>query len=160
MRIRAQSANTAFHRAISTEKITPDESYNILVEQRKKRPTSPHLTIYRPQITWVGSGLNRVTGVIVSGVFYVWGLGYLASPLLGLNLGSASLAAGFAAWPVAAKIAAKATLALPFTYHCINGLRHLVWDTGRHFNNKMIIRSGWAAVTATVLSTIYLVGFV
>lgn len=45
----------------------PASESEILRQQRKVRPVSPHLTIYQPQITMVLSGLHRVTGVAVGG---------------------------------------------------------------------------------------------
>ncbi|KFY11873.1 hypothetical protein V492_04226 [Pseudogymnoascus sp. VKM F-4246] len=143
-------------RPVATQKLTPADSYQILVEQRRKRPVSPHLGIYRPQITWYASMFNRITGVVLSGSFYLFGIGYLAAPVLGLNLGSASLAAGFAAWPIAAQIATKLTFSIPFTFHLFNGVRHLVWDTGRQFTNKAVIRTGWTVVGLTAASSLYL----
>jgi succinate dehydrogenase (ubiquinone) cytochrome b560 subunit len=145
---------------VATQKLTPADSYEILVAQRKLRPVSPHLTIYKPQIPWIMSGLNRLTGVVLSGGFYIFGLAYLASPLLGWHLDSTAIAAAFGAWPLALKAAAKFTVALPFTYHSWNGIRHLVWDTGREFKNKAVIRSGWAVVGLTAVSTLYLTFFV
>ncbi|KFZ09669.1 hypothetical protein V502_08567 [Pseudogymnoascus sp. VKM F-4520 (FW-2644)] len=147
-------------RPVATQKLTPADSYKILVEQRRLRPISPHLGIYRPQITWYASMINRITGVVLSGSFYIFGLGYLAAPLLGLNLGSASLAAGFAAWPIAAKIATKMFFAVPFTFHAFSGVRHLVWDTGRQFTNKAVIRTGWTVVGLSAASSLYLSIFV
>lgn len=44
----------------------PAASQDILNAQRLKRPSSPHFTIYQPQITWVASIANRVTGVGLS----------------------------------------------------------------------------------------------
>ena len=43
----------------------------------------------------------------------------------------------------------KFGIALPFTFHCFNGVRHLVWDTGRGLMNKQVNRSGWAVVGAS-----------
>jgi succinate dehydrogenase (ubiquinone) cytochrome b560 subunit len=39
----------------------------LLRQQRKVRPVSPHLTIYQPQITWYLSGAHRVTGAAIGG---------------------------------------------------------------------------------------------
>jgi len=69
------------------------------------------------------------------------------------------MAAAFASWPVVAKVAAKSLLALPFTFHSINGIRHLVWDSGRSFANKTVIRSGWTVVGLSVVSALGLVAF-
>ena len=75
---------------------------------------------------------------------------------MGWHLESASLAAAFGAWPVAAKVATKFAVALPFTYHSLNGVRHLAWDTGRNLSNLAVQRSGWAVVGASVVSAVWL----
>lgn len=137
-------------------RIKPAESYKILADQRLHRPVAPHLTIYRPQITWILSSLNRITGVALSGGFYLFGLAYLFAPLTGWHLESASLAASFAAWPAALKVASKFLVALPFTFHSFNGVRHLVWDTGRELTNIKVIRTGWTVIGLTVVSSLYL----
>ena len=128
----------------------------ILAKQRLNRPVSPHLSIYKPQITWIGSSLNRITGIALSGGLYAFSLAYLVSPLLGWHLESASLAAAFGALPLAAKIPLKFTLALPFTYHSFNGVRHLIWDLGKQFTNQQVIRTGWTVVGLTVTSALAL----
>jgi succinate dehydrogenase (ubiquinone) cytochrome b560 subunit len=85
----------------------------------------------------------------MSGGFYIFGAAYLASPLFGWHMDSASMAAAFGAWPLLLKLSAKFTAALPFTFHTINGLRHLTWDTGKTFNNATTIKTGWAVVGVT-----------
>lgn len=142
-------------RPVATKPMTAAEaSSQILAKQRLNRPVAPHLSIYRPQINWYGSMFNRITGVVLSGGLYLYGLAYLVAPALGWHLGSASLAAGFAAWPVAAKFATKLFVALPFTYHSLNGLRHLMWDMVIGMSNKAIQTTGWAVVGMSVLSAI------
>lgn len=51
---------------VATTHYTPEEALKMLNEQRSLRPNSPHLTIYEPQLTWIGSIANRVTGVGLS----------------------------------------------------------------------------------------------
>jgi succinate dehydrogenase (ubiquinone) cytochrome b560 subunit len=136
--------------------MTPADSYKILVEQRKHRPTSPHLTIYQPQITWYLSSLNRITGAVMSGGVYIFGAAYLVSPLFGWHIDSATLAAGFASWPVAAKVLTKFLVAWPFTYHSFNGVRHLIWDLALQFKNQQVIRTGWTVVGVSTLSALAL----
>ena len=46
----------------------------------------------------------------------------------------------------------KFSIAWPFTYHLLNGVRHLVWDTGRELSNKGVQRTGWAVVGLSVVS--------
>ncbi|KUJ17665.1 uncharacterized protein LY89DRAFT_615869 [Mollisia scopiformis] len=147
-------------RPISTQKLTPTDSYEILVAQRKNRPSSPHFTIYRPQITWLNSIMHRATGAVLSGGFYVFGAAYLVSPLFGWHLDSATMAAAFGSWPVLAKVLAKFAVAMPFTFHSFNGIRHLVWDMGRQFTNQQVIRTGWITVGVAAVSALGLAVFV
>jgi succinate dehydrogenase (ubiquinone) cytochrome b560 subunit len=129
------------YRPLTTESIPASEASSIVVAQRKNRPISPHLGIYKAQITSVGSSLNRITGAVLSGGIapsadklttgiYLFGTAYLVSPLLGWHLDVPTMAAAFGSLPVAAKLGIKTAIALPFSYHSINGLRHLLWDTG------------------------------
>ena len=64
------------------------------------------------------------------------------------------LAAGFAAWPVVLKVFAKALVALPFTFHSFNGLRHLMWDTASGISNSQVQKTGWTVVGVSVLTAL------
>lgn len=152
--------STAATNATKATQLSNNDGLEILVRQRLNRPVAPHLTIYKPQITWVASSLNRVTGVALSGALYLFAMGYLAAPLLGVQMGSAALAAGFAKWPVVLQVLAKVTAALPFTFHSFNGLRHLAWDTGSLLTNPQVIKSGWTVVGVSVVSALGLALFV
>ncbi|KAF7845891.1 hypothetical protein BT93_L0174 [Corymbia citriodora subsp. variegata] len=131
-------------------------STQILAKQRLNRPVAPHLAIYKAQVTWYLSALNRVTGVILSGTFYAFGLAYLAAPALGWHLETASLVAAFASFPVWAKFGTKLFFSLPFTFHSFNGLRHLTWDTGRAFTNRQVQVTGWSVVGLTFVTSLLL----
>jgi succinate dehydrogenase (ubiquinone) cytochrome b560 subunit len=127
-----------------------------LAKQRRNRPVSPHLGIYQPQITWIPSMLNRLTGIAMSGPFYLFGIGYLVAPAFGWHLESAVLAASFGAWPIAAKVAVKALAAFPFVFHSLNGLRHLAWDFGKTITNQQVKTTGWIMIGATTVTSLYL----
>lgn len=137
-----------------TSSRNPESPSDILAKQRLNRPVAPHLSIYQPQIGWVLSSLHRITGVALSGSLYLWATAYLASPALGWHLESASMVAAFGALPVVAKVLLKTTMALPFTFHSFNGLRHLMWDLGRGLSNPAIIKSGWTVVAVSVASAL------
>ena len=154
--MRAMPLMFSQYRSLNTERVSDKEVYDNLVAQRKNRPLSPDLAIYKPQITAVLSGLHRITGVALGGVFYLWILAYGFGPLIGLNVSTAAIASAFGALPVAAKIAAKFLLSLPFTFHSWNGVRHLVWDTTKYLTNKGVIQTGYVCLGLTALSSLAL----
>ncbi|KAG2194625.1 hypothetical protein INT46_000087 [Mucor plumbeus] len=128
----------------------------LLRQQRKLRPVSPHLQIYQPQITWYLSGLHRVTGAALGGAFYLGALAYVAAPAVGVTIDTASIISAAAAAPFAVKFAAKATVAAPFVFHCLNGVRHLVWDATKLVDIKSVYKTGYAVIGATAVGTLYL----
>jgi succinate dehydrogenase / fumarate reductase cytochrome b subunit len=114
-----------------------------------KRPLSPHLQVYRWQLTSVLSITHRGTGILLTlGTLLLvyWLLAIAAGPgayesaqaLLGSWLGKAVLCL----W----------TLAL--YYHLCNGIRHLFWDAGFGFELKTVYASGMAVVIAAVVLTV------
>jgi len=64
------------------------------------------------------------------------------------------MAAAFGSWPIIVKLLAKFAVALPFTFHSFNGIRHLVWDAGAMFANKNVIKSGWTIVGLSAASAL------
>lgn len=98
--------------------------------------------------------MNRITGCTLSGAFYLFGTAYLIAPYAGWHLESASMAAAFAAWPFALQFATKLFFALPFTFHSLNGLRHLAWDTASMMTNPKVNSTGWVVIGASVVSAI------
>jgi succinate dehydrogenase (ubiquinone) cytochrome b560 subunit len=108
------------------------------------------------QINYFNSPFNRITGSVLSGAFYCFGAAYLVSPLFGWHLDTATIAAAFGSLPVAAKVAAKFAMAFPLTFHGINGVGHLVWDTGRGFARKQIVSRGWSILGLSFVSAVYL----
>lgn len=54
------------------------------------------------------------------------------------------------------KLLVKFGVALPFTYHAFNGVRHLVWDFGKALSNRSVARSGWLVVGLTMVGSVVL----
>lgn len=113
------------------------------------RPLSPHLQIYRWQLTSVLSILHRATGLALSAgtVLLVWWLVAAASgpdayegvqEFLGSWIGLVLLFG----W----------TLSL--FYHLCNGIRHLVWDTGHALDLEATYLGGWIVVGTTAVLTL------
>ena len=73
--------------------------------------------------------MNRITGVALSGLLYAGALTFLLHPVFPA-IDSAHLIELVAGLPGWLKTSIKATLALPFTLHSFNGIRHLLWDAG------------------------------
>ncbi|EPT05690.1 hypothetical protein FOMPIDRAFT_1045006 [Fomitopsis schrenkii] len=141
-------------RGIKTQSLPPSAMTEILNTQRLKRPSSPHFTIYQPQLTWLASIANRMTGSALSVLIYGYALAYLAAPGV---FDSAHVIEFVGALPEAVKYTGKVLLAAPFAMHSWNGVRHLVWDTGRFLSLKGAYQTGYAMLGATAVTTIALV---
>lgn len=142
-----------------TVKVSHNEEQELLVNQRKNRPLSPELKIYEPQLTWVLSGVHRITGVGMAAVFYGLTCTYAATLLLGTPFEAATLVSAFAALPVAVKVLAKAAMAYPFAFHSFNGVRHLIWDFGKELTLKGVYRTGYVVLGLTAVVGTYLTFF-
>lgn len=114
------------------------------------RPLSPHLQVYRPQITSMLSILHRGTGVALAGglILMLWWLVALASGPEYYNY----------VMEIAGSIIGRLIL-LGFSwalfFHLCNGLRHLYWDAGWGFEVEAVTRSGYMVlIGATVLTVL------
>lgn len=115
-----------------------------------ERPLSPHLQVYRPQLTSVLSITHRATGVLLS-AGAIWVIYWLYAVAQGPYEFAAAqmLAAGW--------IGRVLLLGLLFStfFHLANGVRHLFWDAGWWLELAPAYRSGWAVVAVSVAATAY-----
>ncbi|ODV98171.1 hypothetical protein PACTADRAFT_47976 [Pachysolen tannophilus NRRL Y-2460] len=139
---------------------TDSEEQKILVAQRKNRPTSPHLTIYQPQLTWIMSSFHRITGVYMAVGFYGLTCGYALFSVLGLPIDSNAIFEFYSSLPEWFKYGTKAAMAYPFVYHFANGIRHLVWDLAKELTIKGVYRTGYAVLATTALFGTYYTFFI
>ena len=112
------------------------------------RPLSPHLQVYRPQLTSVLSITHRATGVFLSLASLL-----LVCWLVALANGPESYAAvqtHIQAWYGQLVILASS---FSLFYHLCNGIRHLFWDIGKGFELDTVYKSGWAVVIASLILT-------
>ncbi|GHJ89855.1 hypothetical protein NliqN6_6257 [Naganishia liquefaciens] len=140
-------------RFLQTEHLTTKQNLALLNEQRLRRPNSPHLTIYQPQLTWYLSGLNRITGSALSGVLYLSAMAYLLHPVFPA-IDSAHVISFVHDLPVWLKTSGKFIISLPFFFHSYNGIRHLVWDMGKAMTLKGVYSTGYAVLAATAISSV------
>lgn len=113
------------------------------------RPLSPHLQIYRPQLTSILSILHRFTGVglALGAVLFAY---WLTAAAYGPEV-FARANAFFASWFGRLVLFG---LTLAFFYHLANGIRHLAWDVGYGFKMKTLNLSGIVAVAAAFALTL------
>jgi len=113
------------------------------------RPLSPHLQVYRPQLTSVLSILHRATGMALAvGALYLvlWVVFASAGP------GTyAKFQAFNSSW---LGVLLLLGFAFALYYHLCNGIRHLFWDAGYGFELKDAYRSGWIVVAVALAATI------
>ncbi|KAJ7780266.1 cytochrome b subunit of succinate dehydrogenase, Sdh3p [Mycena maculata] len=141
-------------RSVQTQSLPPSASVEILNAQRLRRPESPYLTIYKPQLTSVLSIGNRATGAALSVVLFGFSLAYLFAPV---TFDSTHVVEAVAGLPDAVKYAGKALLAAPFAFHSLNGVRHLSWDMGKFMTIKGVYQTGYVVLAGTAASTLALV---
>lgn len=120
------------------------------------RPISPHLTIYKMQITNTLSIFHRITGGILAVVlcafvivlkilnfhlssYTIYSIAYIVNQYSGILF----LMAGF-------------FLLLFLFYHFFAGIRHLVWDAGYALDLKNIYLSGYIMIGLSIFSTFVL----
>ena len=112
------------------------------------RPLSPHIQIYKLQLTSVLSIFHRATGVFLclGAVVFAWWVTALAlgpeaygavRGVLGSWIGRLFLFA----WTFS------------FFFHLCNGVRHLFWDAGLGFEIRTAYGSGKAVVVASIALT-------
>lgn len=135
---------------------TEPQELDILAQQRKNRPLSPDLAIYRPQLTWIMSGAHRLTGIALTGSFYIALWAYAGLPLVGYEFSVADVAAALGEVPAAIKVPVKFLLTIPLTFHSWNGIRHLIWDDAKELTLKGVYRTGYATQILSVITSLWL----
>lgn len=116
---------------------------------RGNRPLSPHIQIYRPQLTSITSILTRITGnaLIVGALLVVWWLLAAATSEAYFETANAVLTSWFGDLVMFGSLWA-------LWYHFLAGLRHLYWDTGRGFDLSTANILGWGVVIGSVVLTL------
>ena len=117
--------------------------------KRVERPLSPHLQIYRPQLTSISSILTRITGnaLIVGVMLAVWWL--LAAAVSPEYFATANAVA--TSWFGALVFTCSAWAVW---YHYLAGLRHLYFDAGKGMDIATAERLGWGIVIGSFILTL------
>ena len=118
-----------------------------------QRPLSPHLQIYKPQITSVMSILHRATGI-----FIALGIALISLVFIALPYGESAYA-GIAS--ILRSLIGQIILGLfaaAFFYHLCNGIRHLCWDMVRGLDMAALRKSAvvvWIAVAVLLIALVF-----
>ena len=115
----------------------------------RQRPLSPHLQIYKPQLTSLLSILHRATGVALS-----IGSVILVSWVVALSLGETA----YSSYSMIINSWFGKLVLFGFTfglfYHLSNGIRHLFWDVGYGYDLKVAYTSGSLVIISSLTLTI------
>ncbi len=117
--------------------------------KRVERPLSPHLQIYRVQMTMAASIMVRITGnaLIVAVMLAVWWLLAAATSPEYFALANAVVTSWFGDLVFAAS-------AWAVWFHYLGGLRHLYFDAGKGLDIATAEKLGWAMYIGSVVLTV------
>ena len=119
--------------------------------KKQDLPLSPHLQIYKPQITSLLSISHRISGVALNFVLVMLVLG-----LLCITLGESYfelLISLITFFPI--KIIIFLAI-LGFSYHFLNGIRHIIWDFGFLLGNRSSAIFGYFIIATSIISSIFI----
>lgn len=116
---------------------------------RGNRPLSPHLSIYRPQLTSMTSILTRITGnaMLLSALLIVWWFLAAASGPAYFAIVNGFLTSWFGDLVMFFSV-------LGLWYHTLAGIRHLIWDNAKMMDIPTAEKLGWACIGGSVLLTL------
>ena len=122
---------------------------------RGNRPLSPHLSIYRPQLTSITSILTRITGnaLIVASLLIVWWFLAAATSPEYFALADAVLTSWFGDLVMFLSLWA-------LWYHTRAGIRHLIWDNAKMLDIETAYKLGYAVIGGSVLLTLLTVAVI
>ncbi len=123
-----------------------------------KRPLSPHIQIYKPQITSLTSILHRLTGVAL----------YLGVVLLCILISYYTyqvniIDQSYECDCIVTKVAIYFVMFLwsfALYYHLCNGIRHLFWDIGKGFEIETVRKTGVVVLAVSLFLTLASFAFV
>ena len=116
---------------------------------RGNRPLSPHLSVYRTQMSMLTSITHRITGVglTLGAVLVVWWFLAASTNAAYFETADAVLTSWYGSLILIGSLWA-------LCYHFLNGIRHLVWDAGYGLELEAAKKSGIAVVAGSVVLTI------
>lgn len=121
---------------------------------KQNRPLSPHLSVYKPQITAMLSIYHRITGAVLSLaiillLFFNKVISFQLENYFLYEIGYLINSSGH--WIVLSSFFA---ILFSLYYHFFNGIRHLIWDRAQLLEIQKVYQTGYFVIFLTILSTI------
>lgn len=115
-----------------------------------KRPTSPHLQVYKLPLTGIISITHRMTGVLLSAglIFFV----YMISSVAGGATTYAAMQEFMSAWLI--RLIYWGFIYALF-FHLCHGVRHLIWDAGKSFDRDTLNRYALIELGCSLVLTLF-----
>ena len=124
-----------------------------------QRPTSPHLQIYKWNISSFTSIMHRATGILlyISITAISW---YIVYYTYQINIAESSDTCDCPLKKIIDNIFALAAIAVTFSlyYHFCNGVRHLFWDIGKGFKKETAQTNGFLIIALALIFTALTIG--
>ncbi len=121
-------------------------SDGVIIMQDKRRPLSPHIQIYKPQISSVLSITHRFVTIILM-LFYIVFASWLVSWSVNKDFFEQII-------DVYHNVGGRILFTIfiySYVYFFCNSIRHLCWDFGMGYSIPVIDRGGIAVVLTTLL---------
>ena len=119
--------------------------------KNNNKPLSPHLQIYKPQITSILSICHRFSGVILFFTCFLFSFWLF---FMAFNDQIYNLINIFFSKTIGKIILFFITFS--FSYHFLNGIRHLFWDFGYLYHLKNIYLSGLLVILLSLIINIFI----
>lgn len=122
---------------------------------KKNLPISPHLQIYKPQITSLLSITHRITGFGLNLALIL-----LSLWIISFGLGSDVYANFITIFETIFVKIIVYFIVLGISYHALNGIRHILWDFGLMISNKAALVSGLVIIFTSVILSFLISNFI
>ncbi|NBV05654.1 MAG: succinate dehydrogenase, cytochrome b556 subunit [Proteobacteria bacterium] len=126
------------------------------------RPTSPHIQIYRWNISSFTSILHRLTGAALyfSVLILSWYIVFYTYQTVIAPAESESCDCPINQLIDYAFIVAGIFITFALYYHLCNGVRHLFWDIGKGFEKETSATNGYLVIITSIIITAITIGAV
>ena len=122
---------------------------------KKNLPISPHLQIYKPQITSLLSITHRITGFGLNLALIL-----LSLWIISFGLGSDVYANFVTIFETIFVKIVVYFIVLGISYHALYGIRHILWDFGFMISNKAALVSGLVIILSSVILSFLISNFI